>query len=306
LQRNERIILVSWRIEFLIHGRVEHRVHGCLYHKFDGASKGTEHQGFLNENITMEGKVMSTTMTSPEDRHIAESLASGSVAEIIGGLAAIVLTILGLAHVAPTLMLPIATITIGVALVFEGGSIAAEYSRIISTTPENTMQSVEMGGGVAAEMVAGIAGIVLGMLALLGLDSLTLSASAVIVYGTALTLSSGMTSRFNNLRIEVSGVQHGAWRVTHDAVTAAAGTPVLVGLAAGVLGILALVGIAPTVMVLVALLTVGTSLLLSGGAVGGRLIRLFRHQTKSRLVTAAEVGTAPMGCWRMGVRLIGA
>jgi len=220
---------------------------------------------------------MSTTMTSPEDRHIAESLASGSVAEIIGGLAAIVLTILGLAHVAPTLMLPVATITIGVALVFEGGSIAAEYSRIVSKTTENSVQTVEMGGGMTAEMVAGIAGIVLGILALLGLNSLTLSASAVIVYGAALTLSSGMTSRLNDLKIEVSGVQHSARRVAHEAVTAAAGTQVLVGLASGVLGILALVGIAPTVMVLVGLLTVGTSLLLSGGAVGGRLISLFRR-----------------------------
>ena len=57
---------------------------------------------------------MSTVMTSPEDRHIAESVVSGSAAEIIGGAAAIVLTILGLAHVASNLMLTIATIAIGV------------------------------------------------------------------------------------------------------------------------------------------------------------------------------------------------
>jgi hypothetical protein len=220
---------------------------------------------------------MSTIMTSPEDRHIAESIASGSLAEVIGGLAAIVMTILGLAHVAPNLMLPVATITIGVALVFEGGSVAAEYSRILSKTAENSMQTVEMGGGMTAEMVAGIAGIVLGILALLGLDSLTLSAVAAIVYGAALSLSSGMMSRLNDLKIEVSGAQHTAQRVAHEAVSAAAGTQVLVGLAAGVLGILALVGITPTVLVLVGLLTVGTSLLLSGGAISSRLISLFHR-----------------------------
>jgi hypothetical protein len=220
---------------------------------------------------------MSTVMTSPEDRHIAESVVSGTAAEIIGGVAAIVLTILGLAHVAPSLMLTIATIAIGVALVFEGGSIAAEYSRIISKTTENTMQTVEMGGGMTAEMVAGIAGIVLGILALLGLDPLTLSASAVIVYGAALTLSSGMTSRLNDLKIEVSGAHRSAQRVAHEAVSAAAGTQVLIGLAAGVLGILALVGIAPTVLVLIALLAIGASLLFSGGAVGARLISLFHR-----------------------------
>ena len=174
-------------------------------------------------------------------------------------------------------MLPIATIAIGVALVFEGGSIAAEYSRIISKTAENSTQTVEVGGGMTAEMLAGIAGIVLGILALLGLDSPTLSAAAVIVFGAALSLSSGMISRLNELKIEVSGAQRTAQKVAHEAVSAAAGTQVLVGLAAGVLGILALVGIAPTVLVLVGLLTVGTSLLLSGGAVSGRLISLFHR-----------------------------
>jgi hypothetical protein len=220
---------------------------------------------------------MSTVMMSPEDRHIAESVAGGTAAEIIGGIAAIVLTILGLAHVAPSLMLTIATIAIGVALVFEGGSVAAEYSRIVSRTTENTMQTVEVGGGMTAEMVAGIAGIVLGILALLGLDTLILSASAVIVYGAALALSSGVTSRLNDLKIEASGAHERAQRVAHEVVSAAAGTQVLIGLGAGVLGILALVGIVPTVLVLVGLLAVGTSLLLSGSAVGGRLISLFRR-----------------------------
>ena len=205
---------------------------------------------------------MSTVMTSPEDRHIAESVGGGSAAEMIGGLAAIVLTILGLAHVAPSLMPTIATIAIGVALVFEGGSIAAQYSRIISKTVENNMQAIEMGGGMTAEMVAGITGVVLGILALLGLDSLTLSASAVIVYGAALSLGGGMTSQLNASRLELYGE---------------AGTQILVGLAAGVLGILALVGVAPMVLVLVGLLAVGVSLLLSGGAVGGRLVRLFQR-----------------------------
>lgn len=220
---------------------------------------------------------MSTLETLPENRHMAEFIGSGSAAEIIGGLAAIVLTILGLAHVAPNLMLPVATIAVGVALVFEGGSIAAEFSRIISNTADNTTQTIEVGGGMTAEMLAGIAGVVLAILALLGLASLTLCAAAVIVYGAALSLSSGMMSRLNELKIEVSGAQHVAQRVAHEAVSAAAGTQVLAGLATGVLGILALVGIAPTVLVFVALLTVGTSLLLSGGAVGGRLISLFRR-----------------------------
>ncbi|MEJ2574360.1 MAG: hypothetical protein P8164_12350 [Gammaproteobacteria bacterium] len=38
----------------------------------------------------MEGFAMSTVITSPEDKHIAESVGGGSAAEIIGGIAAIV------------------------------------------------------------------------------------------------------------------------------------------------------------------------------------------------------------------------
>jgi len=226
----------------------------------------------------MEVFVMSTVLTSPEDRHIAMSVGTGTTAEIIGGAAVIVLTILGLANIAPNLMLAVATIAIGIAMLFEGGSIAAEYSQLVTRTADNTFQTVELGSGMTAEMIAGIAGIVLGILALLGLVPLILSAAAVIVYGVALTLSSGMTMRLNDLKLEESTETHQrAQKLAHEAVTAAVGTQVLIGLTVGVLGILALVGMAPTVLVLVALLAIGTSLLLSGGAVGGRLISLFRR-----------------------------
>jgi len=221
---------------------------------------------------------MSTVITSPEERHIAMSVGTGSTAEIIGGATVIVLTILGLASVAPNLMLAVATIAIGIALLFEGGSIAAEYSQLVARTSDNTFQTVEMGSGMTAEMVAGIAGIVLGILALLGLVPLTLSASAVIVFGVTLILSSGMTMRLNDIKLEESEETHQrARKLAHEAVTAAAGTQVLIGLTASVLGILALVGIVPTVLVLIALLAIGTSLLLRGGALGGRLISLFRR-----------------------------
>lgn len=221
---------------------------------------------------------MSTVFTSLEKRHIAMSVGTASTAEVIGGAAVVVLTILGLANVAPNLMLAVATIAIGVALVFEGGSIAAEYSQLVTRTTENTFQTVEFGSGMTAEMIAGIAGIVLGILALLGLVPLILTASAAIVYGVALILSSGMTLRLNELKfVETKETQPRAQQLAHEAVTAAVGTKILIGLTAGVLGILALVGIAPTVLVFIASLAIGTSLLLSGGAVGGRLISLFRR-----------------------------
>ncbi|MEJ2564960.1 MAG: hypothetical protein P8141_03170, partial [Gammaproteobacteria bacterium] len=52
---------------------------------------GCAFQGFSLQKNAMEGFAMSTVITSPEDKHIAESVGGGSAAEIIGGIAAIVL-----------------------------------------------------------------------------------------------------------------------------------------------------------------------------------------------------------------------
>ncbi|MEJ2344967.1 MAG: hypothetical protein P8076_02215 [Gammaproteobacteria bacterium] len=217
------------------------------------------------------------TVITPEDRHVAEFVTGGSAAEIVGGVAAVVLAILGLAHVAPRFMLTIATIAIGAALLFEGASIAAEYSKLLTRTTESTFEATEMGGGMTAQMAAGIAGVVLGILALLGLDSMILAPAAAIVFGTALAFSSGMISRLNDLKIETSGAHATARKVAREAVSASAGTQVLIGLGTVVLGILALVGIAPMVLSLVALLSVGASVLLSGSAVSGKILAMVRR-----------------------------
>ena len=217
-----------------------------------------------------------TTLSSPQDKHLVEFVAGGSTAEIAGGIAAVVLAILGLADVVPRFMLTIATIAIGAALLFEGASIAAEYSRLLKETTHDTFQSTELGGGMTAEMMAGVAGIVLGILALLGLDPMVLSPAALIVFGVALVFGSGITSRLNDLKIETSGAEMPARRVAHEAVSAAAGTEILVGLSAGVLGILALVGIAPMTLSLIGMLAVGASVMLSGTAIGGKLLSMFR------------------------------
>jgi hypothetical protein len=116
---------------------------------------------------------------------------------------------------------------------------------------------------------------VLGVLALLQVNPMTLEAISAIVLGASLVFSSGMLSRLNSLRIESSGEEEFAKHVARDAVTASVGTEVLVGLSAAVLGVLALVGIAPMTLILVALLAVGASILLSGTALVSRMLTLF-------------------------------
>ncbi|MEJ2345682.1 MAG: hypothetical protein P8090_09790 [Gammaproteobacteria bacterium] len=218
---------------------------------------------------------METTL-GHESRVIEHAVIGGSSTEAMTGAAAVVLGILGLADIAPRFMIAIASIALGVALIFEGAAVAAEYTRILTRSGDGTVENVELGGGVSTQVGGGIAAVVLGVLALLNVDATTLMAIAAIVLGATMVFSSGVAARLNALKIETASEQHEvAKRIARETLTAATGTQVLVGLAAAVLGILALVGITPATLILVAMLALGASILLTGGAVIGKMLSLF-------------------------------
>ncbi|MGD0885640.1 MAG: hypothetical protein ABSA46_12365 [Thermodesulfovibrionales bacterium] len=62
----------------------------------------------------------------------AKTVMGGSLAEGIVGGATVVLALLGLSSIYPSLMLPIATITMGAAFLFEGGAISTRFSRLFA------------------------------------------------------------------------------------------------------------------------------------------------------------------------------
>jgi hypothetical protein len=157
-----------------------------------------------------------------EEERSAEVVAGGSMVEAIAGVAAVVLAILGLAGLLPVYLLAIAAIAVGVALLFEGGAIAVRYSRLLTETVGSRLSSAELDGGMGVEVLGGIAGIVLGILALLGLVPLTLTAVAAIVFGGTLLLSSGTAARLNCLVIDGHGLPDTTRRVAREAVFAAA------------------------------------------------------------------------------------
>lgn len=215
------------------------------------------------------------TTANEVDREMQQTVIGGSTTEALAGAAAIVLTILGLANLAPNFMVAVAAIALGAALIFDGGAIAAEYSRLLAHTGNGALQSAELGGGASMQMGGGIAAAVLGVLALLSVDAASLMAIAAIVLGGTTVFSSGVSARLNRLKIETSSDHETAKRVAREALTAAAGTDILVGLAAIVLGILALVGLAPLTLTLVAMLALGASVLLNGSAVIGKMVSIF-------------------------------
>jgi len=211
---------------------------------------------------------------APEDEATLKTVTRGSITQAVCGVGAAVLAILGLAGILVGYMVSVATIAIGVAFLAEGGAIAARWDDLMREAPSSRFdKQSEFGGGLGAEFVAGITGVVLGILALLGLYPAVLIPVAIVVFGGGLLLGSALTMDLGSIGLDYDR----GGRMSRDATRAASGMQVLVGLGAIVLGILALVGFAPGTMSLVALLAIGTSILLSGSAVGTRMMKVLRH-----------------------------
>jgi hypothetical protein len=130
-------------------------------------------------------------------------MGTGVSAELLGGAATIVLGILALIGVAPLVLAPSAAIVAGGAMLI--GSASSERTRLISQVPSrlhgdervqrdtqlerSTRAAVEASTG--AEVLVGIGAIVLGVLALLGVEPLILSLVAMLALGAAIVLGGG-------------------------------------------------------------------------------------------------------------------
>jgi hypothetical protein len=197
------------------------------------------------------------------------------IPESVAGLAVVVLTILGLAGVAPEFLAAVATIIFGVGLLLYGAAAIAEVGRIFALDSQSRGVVEMAANGVSTVFLAGAAGIVLGILALLGKVPTDLVAISVIAFGGALILSSSFNKRLRVLTIGASE-DVTLTRFMQDSASESAGLQVLAGLAAIVLGILALANIAdPVVLVLIALLELGSFAILSSASVATGLVQTF-------------------------------
>ena len=148
----------------------------------------------------------------------------------------------------------------GFAIFVGSAALGASASRLMH---EPVRSQREVGGGLGRAAMAGLAGIVLGVLALLGVSRLELLSIAPVVFGAGLMIASAAMTRFeHSLHVERGS----------EAVYVSSGADVLVGAGAIVLGILALIGIAPMTLSLIGILGVGAAALMSGTSVGWQLI----------------------------------
>ena len=89
------------------------------------------------------------------------------------------------------MMAAIATIVFGIAILIQGGTMLSEYAQIIFPPGMKASPVDQFGGSsLSAVFLVRAAGIVLGVLALLGINSGVLTPVATITFGTALVLSS--------------------------------------------------------------------------------------------------------------------
>lgn len=213
--------------------------------------------------------------TRQERTTTAEVVGGGSFTEAIGGAAAIVLSIIGLAAVYPSFMASISAIVIGAALMLRGCALTARYYSLLEESDASSGgQEAELGGGISTEVMGGIAGIVLGILALVNVAPIILISVSAIVLGVTLLLGCGTNSRLNELVVDRMHQRENGRRIAGDILAAANGAQALVGVAAAVLGIVAVCTQYSLVLSLVAFLAMGSSVLFSGGTVTGRMMTM--------------------------------
>ena len=215
---------------------------------------------------------------------------SGLLAEAVGGIATIVLAVLALTGISQQYLLPIATIVFGAALLIEGTSMATNFIHVLSA---DTGEAAQVGiNGVSAVLLGGVTGIILGVLALVGIAPGALASAAIIVFGSALVLSSSAAASLNSIKLRAFGGGLACPLGTNRA--SSAGVQVLAGVTVIVLGILALAGTggaaagaanpgggsARTVLDLVALMVSGAAILITGNGMNNAVLSAFTVPTR--------------------------
>ncbi len=190
-----------------------------------------------------------------EGRRLAnEAEPFGLLTEGVAGIAVIVLAVIALAGVSTHVLEAIAAIVIGGGLMVQAFNSAAEHSKTMTGDATAAAQRSEFGGEVMVDVASGLAGIVLGILALVGIHAMYLLSAALIIYGGDLLVGGAVEARSPGL-------------------FAAGGLEVLIGLAAIVLGILSVVIAGSSVLLLVGFLATGAALLVISASLSGAVLQ---------------------------------
>jgi len=196
----------------------------------------------------------------------------------IGGVTAVLLAVLGLAGIFAPILAAIATILLGVALLLQGRSLLAQYAQACveagATTPVGALAATAR----FAVILLGAAGVALGVLALLDVNSAVLTPIASIMIGAGLVFSSVSAWHLNVVRRATApGEASARDMLANQMIFDSLGVQSFAGLAAILLGVLAASGATYDLTFnLVALLILGAALTLRGGGLNTILLAFMR------------------------------
>ncbi len=211
------------------------------------------------------------------ERRQSKTIARGSMMEGIVGLAAGVIAIIGLAGALPEMMLSIASIALGAGLIIEAGAVMGRFSSIVQDIGESAADLSITPGGTSVETIAGISGVTLGIIALLGINSMALNSIAVIIFGAAIAFGAGSIAMINSLQASRTMKNQFAKNVMISISAASADIRTLGGLGALAVGVLAVIGINPTILALSGLLAISGILFLETLSQGGNSLSILRR-----------------------------
>ncbi|HLG88799.1 MAG TPA: hypothetical protein VKZ79_16545 [Alphaproteobacteria bacterium] len=218
--------------------------------------------------------------TTYAETRSTEAAAYGGLVDAIGGIATAVLAITALTGYSPEIMAGIATVVFGATLLIQGGTILSEYAHLASPS-EAGGQPIQLQrfatGGLSPMFLIGASGIVLGVLALLGISTISLIAVATIAFGSALVLSSNSVRELNLLQTSIrpATYQSTGELLASEMASGSAGVQLLAGLATVVLGILTVAG-RPVSLTLAALLVLGVTVVLTGSTLSALVLSFMR------------------------------
>lgn len=195
-----------------------------------------------------------------DDRVTAMVMASGSSFELFSALIALVLAILAIAGYFPIYMAAIATVAVGFALLAQGGTVAARWRKSARLAGSEHSEAMS----VTTEMLGGMIGVILGLLALVDVAPMTLLPAASLVLGISVLMGGPAQPDLADAAPTAAPPKS---RLTRSAVRSSGGVMVIGGLLAIVLGVLAATGMAPVLpLTLLALVCVAATLVLAGGS----------------------------------------
>lgn len=207
----------------------------------------------------------------------------GGLIDDVGGVATVILAILGLIGFYAPIMAVIATILFGVTLLIQGNGMMSGYARFSVPLGANSPINGFNVSGRSALILLGAGGVALGVLSLLDFNSAVLTPIASILFGSALVLSSVSAWHLHVVsRASARDEEPSRDILANQMVFDSAGIQIFGGFATVVLGVLAVSGARYDLTFnLVALLILGSALVLKGGSLNAILLS-FMHSTSRR------------------------